>query len=95
MELIRVFGMSLTRDEFLRQLAAAMENESIAEEGNTFRHEEPGRGWRITLQPLPPNVLGAITLERQRVEIQFTGYSAQEAGTFLDRFAMHFRRGRG
>jgi hypothetical protein len=95
MSVARSYDMSLTREDFLRLLPAAVGGEFRSEEGNLFLHMEEGRGWRIALSPLPPFALGAITLARQHVEIQLTGYSCAEAEAFLDRFERHFRRGGG
>ena len=94
-ERFRTFEMSISGDEFRRLLPGALAGSDFEEAGNTFAHTEGGRHWRITLQPLPALGLGAIRLERYRVEWSFAGYSGAEIAALVDRFELQFRRGGG
>jgi len=87
--------MTLGRAEFLRLLPAAVAGEAFALEeadgATLLTHRGAGRHWRIRLTPLPPLRLGAIALERTRVDLRFLGYPDD----VFDRFLEHFQRGGG
>lgn len=87
--------MTTTRADFRRLLPAAVNHVALVEEGDAFIHRDGARGWRIHLAPLPQLQIGLIRLERQRVEFEFTGYSASEVDDFMARFERYFRRGGG
>lgn len=87
--------MTISQPEFLRLLPAAVAGVAFEAGGGTFFHGDAGRGWRITLKPLPDLVVGLIQLTRQRVVFEFRGYSNKEIATFLQRFDLHFSRGGG
>jgi len=89
------FDMTTTRAEFRRLLPAAVNDVTFTEEGGAFVHRDGGRGWRIRLASLPQLQIGLIRLERQRVDFEFTGYSAAEIDDFMARFERYFRRGGG
>jgi hypothetical protein len=89
------FDMTTTRAEFQRLLPAAVGHVPFAEEGGAFVHRGAGRGWRVSLTPLPQLEIGLIRLERQRVAFEFNGYSAAEIESFMARFERYFRRGGG
>ena len=87
--------MTTTRADFRRLLPAAINHVAFIEESDAFIHRESGRGWRIDVTPLSPLQIGLIRLERQRVNFEFTGYSAGEVDEFMARFERYFRRGGG
>lgn len=87
--------MTISREEFLRCLPAAVGSVAYEVTGAEIRHREAARGWRITVSALPDLALGAIRLPRQRVQVHLSGYGAAEARRFLDRFELYFRRGGG
>lgn len=89
------FDMTTTRAEFRRLLPAAVNHVPFVEEAKAFAHHEGSRGWRIGIESLPHLRLGLIRLERQRLNFDFTGYSAREIEDFMARFEMYFRRGGG
>ena len=60
-----------------------------------FKGHEAGRCWRMRVAPLPPLVLGAISLERIRVDVVFSGYGPEEKAAFLARFRAGIQRGGG
>lgn len=87
--------MTITREEFLRLLPAAVAGAPFTTSGGQFIHEHGGRGWRINLTPLPDLAHGLIRLERQRVEFAFCGYEQEEIAAFFRRFDLYFARGGG
>lgn len=87
--------MTITREEFLRLLPAAVGGVPFASFGSVFGHEDGRCGWRITLTPLPDLTHGLIRLERQRVVFDFRGYPADEIAAFFRRFDLYFARGGG
>jgi hypothetical protein len=87
--------MTTTRSDFRRLLPAAVNHVPFVEEEGAFVHREGARNWRIALTSLPQLQLGAIRLERYRIDFEFAGYSAIEIEHFMARFEMHFRRGGG
>ncbi|HWQ10161.1 MAG TPA: hypothetical protein VN436_13665 [Holophaga sp.] len=94
-EWIRLFEMSVSREEFLRLLPAALGGESFEEAGNRFLHQEPERHWSLTLSPLPDLDLGSLHLARHAVVWRFAGYSLTEIDALVGRFERHFQRGGG
>ena len=87
--------MTLTRDEFLRSLAAAVGDVAFTADGVDIRSLDPGHAWRIALTPLPELRIGLVRLARQRVEIFLAGYDAARTQQFLARFELYFRRAGG
>jgi len=87
--------MSITREEFLRTLPAAVNlvPYQIIDERIEFR--ERGRYWRVGLERLPDRSLGSLKLEYHRVSFEFEGYLPREVARFMRRFELHFRRGGG
>jgi hypothetical protein len=87
--------MTLSRDEFLRSLPAAVGHAAFRVHDGDIRPLDPAQPWRIVLAPLPDLRLGMITLPRQRVEILLADCSDEEAKRFLARFELYFRRAGG
>lgn len=87
--------MTITQEEFLRLLPAAVDGAPFATSTSVFTHENGGRGWRIALTPLPDLAHGLIRLQRQRVVFSFRGHSAEEIAAFFRRFDLYFARGGG
>jgi hypothetical protein len=87
--------MTISRDEFLRNLPGAVAHAPYRSQGDEFVHEEASRGWRIRLARLPDRAIASLVLERHAVEVYLRGYDATSARIFLDRFELHFRRGGG
>jgi molybdopterin synthase sulfur carrier subunit len=82
---------TITRDDFVRLLRLANGAAGFKEIDGVFR----GPGWRIRLTPLAPLEIGAVRLERHRVEIEFEGLMAAERDDFMRRFTLCFQRGGG
>ena len=87
--------MSISREEFLRSLPAAVDCAAFREVGSEFRFAHGAKRWRIALTPLPDLRIGSIALPRQRVEIFLTGYDEIASRQFLERFERYFRRAGG
>ena len=85
-----VFEMTITRAELLRLLPGAV-GSACAEEDGAFT----GPGWRIRLEPMPPLALGAMSMARLRVVLEFPGLDTAGQAAFLERFRNHTRRGGG
>ncbi len=86
--------MTLSRAEFDRCLPAAVDG-PIVQDGDVLRGGEGARTWEIRVTALPPLALGALALERLRVEVAFEGFAAAEEAAFMDRFRAHTQRGGG
>lgn len=85
------YDAATTREDFVRLL-------SRATGGGTYREIEGrfcGRGWSIRLTRIAPLEIGLVRLERHRVEIEFSGLSAEEQDCFMQRFTQHYQRGGG
>lgn len=87
--------MTISREEFLRCLPAAVGHVAFEVAGADIVHREQMRDWRISVVALPDLVLGMITLPRQHVQVHLTGYDAAATREFLDRFELYFRRAGG
>jgi len=86
--------MTLSRAEFDRCLPEAVGG-PIVRDGEFLRGGEGARTWAIRVAALPPLALGALALERLRVEVAFEGFAAAEEAAFMDRFRTHTQRGGG
>jgi len=99
MKLPQAFEMTISRADFVRLLPAAVGHQPFEETGSAFSgaDAEVGRGrrWKIALTSLPALRIGAICLERHRVQIDFEGYAEADIAAFLTRFEFYFRRGGG
>jgi hypothetical protein len=82
---------TITRDDFVRLLRLASGVAGFQEIDGDFR----GQGWCIHLTPLAPLEIGAVRLERHRVEVEFDGLTLAERDDFLRRFELCFQRGGG
>jgi hypothetical protein len=87
--------MSISREEFLRVLPAAVAHDRYSVEGEEIRHQDEGRSWRIVFRALPDYRLGQLQLPRLGVQIFLCGYSGADTGGFLRRFELYFRRAGG
>ena len=89
----RTMEMSLSREEFLRFLPAAVG--SFVVNGDEVRRSDGNRGWVIRLVPLADHRVGSVVVPRHRVEIVLEGYSEADADAFMNRFHRAFMRGGG
>jgi hypothetical protein len=89
----REMEMSLSRDEFLRLLPAAVGPFEV--DGETIRGSNGDRSWTIRLVPLSGRRLGSVVVSRHRVEIDLKSHSEAEGEAFMDRFHRGFLRGGG
>ncbi|MBP1637093.1 MAG: hypothetical protein H6Q10_3667 [Acidobacteria bacterium] len=88
----RTLEMTISREEFLRLLAAVGPFEA---DGDTLRSPGPGRAWAIRLVALPCGQVGRVSVPRHRVEIVLEGDSEAEHASFMARFTRGFLRGGG
>jgi hypothetical protein len=93
MDFQRTMEMSLSREEFLRFLPAAVG--SFVVNGDEVRRSDGNRGWVIRLVPLADHLVGSVVVPRHRVEIVLEGYSEADADAFMNRFHRAFMRGGG
>ena len=93
MDVQRTMAMSLSREEFLRFLPAAVG--SFVVNGDEVRRSDGNRGWVIRLVPLADHRVGSVVVPRHRVEIVLEGYSEADADAFMNRFHRAFMRGGG
>jgi len=87
--------MTITPEEFLRLLPAAVAGVSFDCSDGVFSHGDRRRGWRIALTPLPDLTHGLIRLQRQRAVFAFRGHSKDDIAAFFRRFDLYFARGGG
>ncbi len=87
--------MSISREEFLRLLPAAVGLSPFAEADGTFTGKDGPRCWTVRILPLADHRLGSVVLPCHRVEIHLDGYSNEAAEWFLARFHRGFQRGGG
>ena len=84
--------MQLTRDEFLRELRQAVDQQAYRVSGNKIAIQDGSRQVEVTLSDEGTWDMGSLHLPVERVEFEFTGYSQEEVGTFLQRFDQRTQR---
>ena len=87
--------MALTPEVFLRDLPRAMGDLDYAVADGRVDAASDGRRLTIDLKPLPPRVIGLLSLERSEVTIDFEGWAQAEREDFLERFYRAYQRGGG
>jgi hypothetical protein len=85
------FEATTTRAEFVRLLAKATDDPDLCETAEGFS----GKGWRLSLTPLPKLSIGSVNLERYRVELNFDGLDDAGQDAFMRRFTRYYQRGGG
>ena len=93
MHVHRTLEMSITREEFLRLLPAAVGPFEV--NGNTIMGRGTACGWLIRLTPLPGRRVGSLAVPRHRVDLVLEGCAGSEAEAFMERFHRAFLRGGG
>jgi hypothetical protein len=86
--------MTITKADFLRLLPGATE-QPFQQDGKDFSQGSGPRGISLRITELPRLPLGAINLDRLRIEITFRGYTTREQNEFLARFRLQYHRGGG
>lgn len=84
--------MQLDRDEFLRELAKAVDQPQQSITGNKVVVKDGERRVEITLLDEGNRQMGALQLPMERVEFEFIGYSQQEVDAFMERFTQRTMR---
>jgi hypothetical protein len=87
--------MSISPEEFLRLLPAAVAHDRFSVDGEEVRHRSASRSWRIVLRALADRRLGRLRMPRLKVQIFLCGYSRADTDGFLGRFELYFRRAGG
>ncbi|MDH4335614.1 MAG: hypothetical protein OEW24_10265 [Chloroflexota bacterium] len=87
--------MSISREEFLRVLPAAVAPDRFSIDGGEVRRQGEDRSWRMVLRALADRRLGQLRLPRLQVQIYLSGYSRADSDSFLGRFELYFRRAGG
>jgi hypothetical protein len=88
--------MTISRADFLRLLPAALGHTPFVAQGDVLHGATDGGGrWQITLTALEDLVLGPVRLPRQRVDLAFSGCSAQQVEAFMRRFERYYQRAGG
>ena len=87
--------MTITREDFLRLLPAAVGGTLSHEAGDHFRGGDVAKRWAIQLIPLAEHRLGRLVLPSHRIELQFDGFAQADVDAFMARFLQKFQRGGG
>ncbi len=88
--------MGMTRDDFARGLASALQGYDYRVEGDRVVVEAPGQEVTISFEALPPRRLGlSLAMPRARVTIAFGDFAPAGRGAFLQQFDRAFQRGGG
>jgi hypothetical protein len=85
------YDATTTREDFVRLLAQATGDATFQEVDDRFC----GPGWSVRLTSIPPLEIGMFRLERHRIEIEFSGLTADEQDRFMQRFTLYYQRGGG
>ncbi len=93
MDFRRSLEMTLSREEFLRLLAAVVPSFSV--DADTVRWSEGGRRRAIHLVSLPDRLVGTVPIRRHHVEIVLDVDRDSEGEAFMARFHRAFMRGGG
>jgi hypothetical protein len=87
--------MGATPAELLRGLPAVLAPWRFEVRGGEVHAEAGGGQLRIGFRPQGDRGLGALRLPVTRVELTFSGFTAEEASEVLARFDRQFQRGGG
>ncbi len=90
-----VWDMALTPDEFFARLPAALEGRTAQATSEGWRIHLPQGSVALRVSPLPARRIGGLSLPRSEVRFEFENLAADQAQGFLDRVALHYRRGGG
>jgi hypothetical protein len=93
MDFRRTLEMSLSREEFLRFLPAAVS--AFDADGEMVWWADGDRRRTIRLRPLADHRLGSVVVPRHRIEIVLESCSEAEGEAFMARFRRAFLRGGG
>ena len=87
--------MTISRDEFLRSLPAAIGHAAFRIDSGEIRPLDSRQNWRMVIAQLADLRIGMLALPRQHVEIFLADFDADETEHFLARFELYFRRAGG
>lgn len=84
--------MQLNRDDFLRELPAAVDQRAHEVVGNKVIVKDGDRRVEITLYDEGVRDMGSLHLPMEQVQFEFIGYSQEEVNAFMKRFDYHMLR---
>jgi hypothetical protein len=87
--------MSISRDEFLRTLPAAVGTSSFTVEDDRVFVGSDVRLLEIEFKEETPLRIASLVLPSARITLRFEGYNADEMEQTVQRFDLYFRRGGG
>ena len=87
--------MAITPADLIRLLPALINPDLYSLDCNTIEITEVGRNLRIEYQEKNSLKIGSIKIPQLKVELGFSGYTTDEAATFIKQFDAVFRRGGG
>lgn len=87
--------MSISVGEFRQSLTAMLGRDSYVADAAGYYGMLGDGSWAMVLEAMPPLRIALLVLPRHRVHIRLEGVSQDEAGTFMERFDLYFRRGGG
>ena len=87
--------MGITKEEFLRVMARALDGCPHRFEGEEVRVEDGDRRLRISFYPQTERRIGLFAIPVSRVRLEFEGYDEREVAETVDWFDRRFQRGGG
>jgi len=87
--------MSITRAEFLRLLPAALHGMPYHRTGNRIEAGENDKALVLDLEEGGDRVLGSLSLPVLHIELEASGFNAEEWAGLLRRFDLAYQRGGG
>ena len=87
--------MGITREEFLRVMARALDGCPHRFEGEEVRVEDGDRRLRISFHPQPDRRIGLFSIPVAQVHLAFEGYDEADVAETVDWFDQRFQRGGG
>jgi hypothetical protein len=91
----RKYEMSISREDFMRQLPDVFEDVPYEVSGNEINAKWPNRSLTIRLSPEGEKEMGSLDLPFMTATFDFDGFSDEERIEFLDRVQQHYQKGAG
>jgi hypothetical protein len=87
--------MSISREEFLRTLPAALGTSHFTVADDRVFVATGARSLAIEFTEEAPLQIASVVLPFARIELRFSGYNDDEIAEAVERFDLYFRRGGG
>jgi hypothetical protein len=91
----RKFEMSISREDFMRQIPDLFEDVPYEVSGNDINAKWPDRSLTIHLSPEGEKQIGSLELPLITATFDFNGFSDDERVQFLERVQEHYQRAAG